>query len=52
MIILFKYCTDVENCESFRDFSFIYILVLCSCDAWLNDKKIICILNALIKNHI
>ena len=22
---LFKYCADVENCESFRDFSFIYI---------------------------
>ena len=25
MIILFKYCVDIENCESFRDFSYIYI---------------------------
>ena len=25
MIILFKYCADVENCESFRGFDYIYI---------------------------
>ena len=25
MIILFKYCADVENCGSFRGFGFIYI---------------------------
>ena len=24
MIILFKYCADVENCRSFRDFGYIY----------------------------
>ena len=24
-IILFKYCVDVENCESFRGFGYIYI---------------------------
>ena len=24
-IILFKYCVNVENCESFRGFGFIYI---------------------------
>ena len=27
MIILFKYCADAENCESFRDFGFIYIYI-------------------------
>ena len=27
MIILFKYCADVENCENFRDFNFIYVCV-------------------------
>ena len=27
MIILFKYCADVENCGSFRDFGFIYIYI-------------------------
>ena len=27
MIILFKYCVDVENCENFRDFSFINIYI-------------------------
>ena len=27
MIILFKYCDDVENCESFRDFDYIYIYI-------------------------
>ena len=27
MIFLFKYCTDVENYESFRDFGFIYIYI-------------------------
>ena len=26
MIILFKYCADVENCGSFKDFGFIYNL--------------------------
>ena len=25
MIILFKYCADVENCESFKGFGYIYI---------------------------
>ena len=25
MIILFKYCADVENCESFRGFGLLYI---------------------------
>ena len=25
MIILFKYCVDVKNCESFRGFSYVYI---------------------------
>ena len=38
MIILFKYCADVENCESFRGFGFIYILVLY---AWLNKNILI-----------
>ena len=27
MIILFKYCADVENCENFRGFNFIYVCV-------------------------
>ena len=27
MIILFKYCADVKNYESFRNFSFIYIYI-------------------------
>ena len=27
MIILFKYCTDVENCGSFRNFDYIYIYI-------------------------
>ena len=27
MIILFKYCADVENCKSLRGFGFIYVLV-------------------------
>ena len=27
MIILFKYCADVENCDSFRDFGYIYIYI-------------------------
>ena len=26
-IILFKYCADVENCENFRDFGYIYIYI-------------------------
>ena len=25
MIILFKYCADVENCENFRGFGLLYI---------------------------
>ena len=25
--ILFKYCADVENCEHFRDFGYIYIYI-------------------------
>ena len=42
MIILFKYCANVENCESFIGFGFIYIyidyskLVLCLFDAQIN----------------
>ena len=27
MIIVFKYCADIENCESFRGFDFIYIYI-------------------------
>ena len=28
MVVLFKYCVDVENCESFRDFViYIYIYI-------------------------
>ena len=27
-IILFKYCVNMENCESFKDFSFIYIIYI------------------------
>ena len=27
MINLFKYCANVENCESFRDFGVIYIYI-------------------------
>ena len=27
MIILFKYCANVENYENFRDFSYIYIYI-------------------------
>ena len=27
MIILFKYCANVENCESFKGFSYIYIYI-------------------------
>ena len=27
MIILFKYYADMENCESFRIFGFIYIYI-------------------------
>ena len=27
MIILFKYYADMKNCESFRDFSCIYIYI-------------------------
>ena len=28
MIILFKYCKDVENCKSFRGFGFIIIIII------------------------
>ena len=38
MIILFKYCADVENCRSFRDFGYIYN----------NNNIIIIIINDLI----
>ena len=27
MIILFKYCANVKNCESFREFGYIYIYI-------------------------
>ena len=27
MIILFKYCADVENYENFRSFGYIYIYI-------------------------
>ena len=27
IIILFKYCADVENCGNFRGFSYIYIYI-------------------------
>ena len=27
MIILFKYCTDMKKCESFRGFGYIYIYI-------------------------
>ena len=27
MIILFKYFVNVENCESFKDFGYIYIYI-------------------------
>ena len=39
MIILLKYCADVENCQSFRDFDFIYIPVLYPCNARLNQNS-------------
>ena len=28
MIILFKYCADVENCESFRGFGFYFLFFI------------------------
>ena len=28
MIILFKYCADMENCGSFRGFGYIYIYII------------------------
>ena len=32
MIFLFKYYTDMENCESFRGFGYIYVCVcVCVC---------------------
>ena len=33
MINLFKYCADMENCESFKNFGYIYRLVANPCDA-------------------
>ena len=27
MMILFKYCVDVENCKNFRGYGFIYVCV-------------------------
>ena len=27
MMILFKYCVGVENCENFRGYGFIYVCV-------------------------
>ena len=30
MIILFKYCANMENCESFRGFDYIYIYIYIS----------------------
>ena len=27
MIILFKYCANVKNCENFRGFGYIYIYI-------------------------
>ena len=27
MIILFKYCANMENCESFKGFGYIYIYI-------------------------
>ena len=40
-IILFKYCVDVENCEGFRSFNYIYIyrLVANLCDARESSSK-------------
>ena len=26
-LLIFKYCVDVENCESFKSFGFIYIYI-------------------------
>ena len=36
--LFFKYYADVENCGASKGFGFIYILVLCPCDAQLNKK--------------
>ena len=38
MIILFKYCADMENCESFRGFYYIYIYRLVE-NYWKWDFK-------------
>ena len=32
----FKYCADVEICESFKNFGFIYILITCACYIIIN----------------
>ena len=34
----FKYYTDMENCGSFRDFGFIYMLMIGLCIAWFYEK--------------
>ena len=39
-IFLFFNCAGVENCGASKGFGFIYILVLCPCDARLNKKSI------------
>ena len=28
MVVLFKYCADVENCESFRGFGFYFLFFI------------------------
>ena len=48
MIILFKYYVDVENCESFKNFGYIYIYVcvcsslsyLCNCSSIQQDNRL------------
>ena len=32
-VFFLKYCANVENCENFKSFSYIYILVANPCDA-------------------
>ena len=36
MLILFKYCSNIENCESFRGFDFIIIIIIIL--KWYNDS--------------
>ena len=40
MIILFKYCANMENCENFQSFGYICILVKFSCGAQFYHKLI------------